>query len=244
MRKFWSCLAVLVVAAMFVADAEAAPDCKLVREASLDMTILPDGKLAVPVTIGTTEKKMIVSLHDSLSYVFGTFADSQSFSSQTAESAVQTGDGSMTRHVTLPNLQIGMAQGHDIHVYRMERDFLGYPDVVGLLGTDLLRNFDVEFDFKANKLNLFSQDHCPGAVVYWAKAAASVPLQTDAIGHITIAMELDGKPLAVSFDTSPGHARMTMATAQRLFDINDDPPGLKNSTNESPGGLTLYNHPF
>src|ERR1051326_7521157 len=37
----------------------------------------------------------------------------------------------------------------------------------GILGPNILQKFDADFDFGGNKLNLISQDHCEGKVVYW-----------------------------------------------------------------------------
>src|SRR5262245_21436856 len=64
----------------------------------------------------------------------------------------------------------------------------------GLLASEMLRNVDFDFDFAGNKVNLISQDHCSGNVVYWpAPTVAVVPFTFSAVGHITFRMELDGR---------------------------------------------------
>ncbi len=58
-------------------------------------------------------------------------------------------------------------------------------DFGGILGADMLRNVDLDLDFAAGKLNLVSQDHCSGNVVYWqAPAVAVVPMTLDRWGHV------------------------------------------------------------
>jgi predicted aspartyl protease len=44
----------------------------------------------------------------------------------------------------------------------------------GVLAADLLSHFDVEMDFAAHRLALYSQDHCPGQVVYWTTPSVAV----------------------------------------------------------------------
>jgi hypothetical protein len=44
---------------------------------------------------------------------------------------------------------------------------------VGILGMDFLSRFDIEPDVTKGKFNLYSQDHCPGQVVYWSDTYAS-----------------------------------------------------------------------
>ena len=58
----------------------------------------------------------------------------------------------------------------------------------------MLQKFDADFDFGGNKLNLISQNHCEGKVVYWpATTTAVVPFAHDAAGHLTFPMTLDGR---------------------------------------------------
>ncbi len=59
-------------------------------------------------------------------------------------------------------------------------------DFGGILGSEMLRNVDVDFDFSANKVNLFSPDHCAGNVVYWQTPTvpvAIVPFTLNASGQ-------------------------------------------------------------
>ena len=235
----------LLLALACTTGAQAADDCRLKQVASLDITTLADGDIAVPIVFGGAQHKMILSLTDAFSILSGTFADSQSLRTRNIPEGVQvaTGAGTMTKQVIIPDVQIGVSHGADIHVMRLD-GALGDPDVVGVLGTDLLGNFDVELDLKNAKLNLFSQDHCDGKVVYWAGAFAAVPFVKDAVGHISIPMTLDGKALNVGIETSAGTGRMGLKTAHRLFALEPDSPGVKPVANPTPGGPALYNYPF
>src|SRR5581483_4692371 len=48
---------------------------------------------------------------------------------------------------------------------------------VGALGFDMFSKVDFKLDFRNKKLNLYSQEHCPGAVVSWADNYASTRLR-------------------------------------------------------------------
>jgi predicted aspartyl protease len=62
----------------------------------------------------------------------------------------------------------------------------------GLLGPDIMSNYDVDLDFADAKFSLFSQDHCPGKVVYWTKDAhAAIPVTLDHYWHISAPATLD-----------------------------------------------------
>lgn len=114
-------------------------------------------------------------------------------------------------------------------------------DVVGVMGTDLLSHFDVEFDFTNGKMNLFAQDHCPGKVIYWKHMAVSmVPLtlfqpttndsRTGYQGYLKrfeqmwVPVTLDGKSLPAQISTS-GDSQMQSSTAQGAFGVNINSPG-------------------
>ena len=67
---------------------------------------------------------------------------------------------------------------------------------------DLLHNYDVDLDIDAGKFKLFSQDHCPGKVVYWpASTVTVVPIRVVRSGHIIVPVVLDGHAIDALLDT-------------------------------------------
>ena len=48
-------------------------------------------------------------------------------------------------------------------------------DFGGILGTDVLRNVDVELDFAANKIHLIAPNQCGGSVVHWQACGCGRP---------------------------------------------------------------------
>ena len=56
-----------------------------------------------------------------------------------------------------------------------------------------MQGYDVDIDFAKSSLNLFSQKHCRGSVVYWTKTGyVVVPLDMDRAGHIRIPVTTTG----------------------------------------------------
>jgi predicted aspartyl protease len=103
----------------------------------------------------------------------------------------------------------------------------GNKEIAGLLGADILSNYDVEIDFGADKLSLLSPDHCPGKVIYWpATAAAVVPIQITKDGDITFPVTLDGHPVNATLDTGAYHTVVNLGFAENTFGINATTPGV------------------
>ncbi len=93
------------------------------------------------------------------------------------------------------------------------------PLFVGLLAADYMGEYDTELDFAGGKMNYFSQDHCPGKVVYWPSAAvAAVPMHF--VGHhLVLDVMLDGHPFRAIVDTGAPSTTLTMEEAKRVFDL-------------------------
>jgi len=145
---------------------------------------------------------------------------------------------------TAPDIRIGMLVGKDKQ-FAVFDDAVGKGNgTVGELALDVLSGVDVEIDFDKMTLNLFSQDHCEGEVVYWAPEYATVSFKTDAAGHPSVKMQLDSKPLTVAFALDPGPGRMAMATATRLFGIKETTPGMTSVAADANNASVRYRYPF
>jgi hypothetical protein len=126
----------------------------------------------------------------------------------------------------------------------------GDQTISGTIGYDILRHFDVELDLAHNKVNLFSQDHCPGKVVYWTHTAtvAAIPFITRKSQAFLVPMQLDGKDVEVQIATDEDHDYLNARIAQLNFGISPAPDGPGNSGPKplpfktlSVDGLTINN---
>jgi hypothetical protein len=100
----------------------------------------------------------------------------------------------------------------------------------GLIGADFLAGYDVELDLADGRVSLFSQDHCKGRVVHWAKEYFAVPFspgREGGPGRIDLDVTVDGKPVLAILDTGAHWTLMRLATSSGLFDIDTSSPGVE-----------------
>ena len=96
----------------------------------------------------------------------------------------------------------------------------------GLLGVDALLPYDFEFDPEAGRIRIFSQEHCPGKVVYWANEYSLIPFKRGRDRKIDVTVRIDGKALAGIIDTGTSHTAMTWQTAEDSFGLTAASPGV------------------
>ena len=99
--------------------------------------------------------------------------------------------------------------------------------VVGHMGQDFFAAVDFELDFAKHKLNLFSQDHCPGKVVYWADSFQSVPLLRSITGEYFFPMELDGKKVEAALAISSPETSLTTDVTEKLYGFDENSAGVE-----------------
>ena len=124
--------------------------------------------------------------------------------------------------------------------------FVDEPQYVGIIAPNVLKNYDVDIDFGANKLSLLSPDHCEGKVIYWpASAVAVVPMRVQKSGHILFRVQLDGKEVDAVLDTGAPVTTLMMPIAEGDFGLkmgSPDTPHIADMV-DRPGAAT-YEHKF
>jgi hypothetical protein len=163
----------------------------------------------------------------------------------TARSRIRLTDGagqSENLEARLPSLMLdNLKLGETIFMVLPGQDGASEPqmDVYGgIFGSEMLAVVDFDFDFAANKINLFSQDHCIGNVVYWwAPAVAAIPMVLNDAGHITLRVELDGRRLNAMLDTGASATFLNLDLARRTFRVDLDAPDVERA-GEVTGGYS------
>jgi len=100
------------------------------------------------------------------------------------------------------------------------------PELDGVLGSDLLAPYDLEFDFAKHMLRLVPQKPCRGPVVNWTRDYVAVPFDISANRHLVVPMKLDGKRVSVSIDTARVKTAMSESSAGRLFGLSSSSAGV------------------
>jgi predicted aspartyl protease len=203
--------------------------CKLLLATALDMQFGPGGNPVIPVSIEGQDKPMAVDTGGVYSMVTSKAATDLNLRKDVIEPGeYYMASGAMiTRSATTQSFKIGRLQ---LKRYA----FLVLPDgemddeTSGTLAPDIMRRFDVEFDFAGKKFKVFSQDHCEGKVVYWTNDDhAALPFELNEAGQITLTAELDGRRVKVMLDTGSSISTMPLRRAQDLLGVKDDASDLK-----------------
>ena len=224
MRK--ALLMAMSLAAVFFASGAAQADgekCQLLRYASMPITIDESGGVTVPLKVEDQVQNMLVDTGGAYSMLTeGAAAKLKLFRIAMPLSDMEMfGGRKLDHYVTAHSMEIAGAHVRD-------RDFVLIPDgllpagVDGILSPDLLQVFDVDFDFAASKLSLFSQEHCEGKVVYWTHDPhAQIPFRLDEDKHIKINLQLDGKDVPAILDTGAYRSLLSLETAGDIFGIDE-----------------------
>ena len=108
--------------------------------------------------------------------------------------------------------------------------FLVWPEPrrpwAGQISQDLLQPYDIELDFAADELKMYSKQRCPGPPG-WGKAKTSRIEMRNKNWHLHIPVTLDGKTYDAIFDTGSRNTIMRLPTAKRDFGLTADSPGME-----------------
>ena len=237
-------VSILLVAMISIANAE---DCKVQNIASLDFT--ENGSIIIPVSLEGTSVSMALDTGAPLSAVDPNVAHNlHLIQRRVMQGVVYNIAGEPITYIAVPNdLAIGNmhASGVDLMVWPSPMGSKDNP-IGGTLAADLLRHYDIDIDFGSHKLGLFSQDHCPGKVVYWTSGdVAVVPIHVVNSGHIIVPVKLDGQAFDAVLDTGSTFSFISTETANKRFHLTPQSPGVtKIGDNTAPGAVPLYRHVF
>jgi len=92
------------------------------------------------------------------------------------------------------------------------------PGRDGLLAPDLLRNFDLDFDFAGRRVNLYRPRACAGKPP-GSGSFSKVGMDVTKQGHIRIPVTLDGKRLMANVDTGAPSTAIIAPAARSNFGI-------------------------
>ena len=223
-----------------VSHAQDQAACSLKRVTAVDMLSDFAPLAAIPVEVNGTKLQFFVDTAGILSSLSGDAVKKLNLSTRLGDEAeFQENGRRVNQTVQVASLKIGGLEGSNFEFTVDPDKFADSMD--GRISPDILRGYDVDFDFANNKLNFFSQDHCEGKVVYWTTAYTSVPMTLDRIGHITIRVELDGQTLDAVVDTGSSQSTISEGIADRSFHVTSSTPGATQLPDTNPA---LYRYTF
>jgi len=213
--KHASSLLILAALAFFAPAAEA-QDCKLTRFSSLPMSTLSDGRIALPVSIDGHGASFLVDTGGISATMSRPLANEIGKEPKPfRRGLIGVGGEVLSNAIHADDFALGGMHGKDILVFIDER--IGGAGMDGTLAPEMMHHFDVDFDFRQGTVSFFSQDHCPGKVVYWTKTGAIViPMDVQPNGKIRIPITVDGNKVMAFLDTGSVTSFVSMGRAYNL----------------------------
>jgi predicted aspartyl protease len=217
MASFW-------VAHSPCALAEGVPECELTRLASVQTDMMADGRITIPVTVQDHPLSFLVDTGGISTTIKWEQAKLLGLSVRQTSQKLQGVAGSLLNfYVTGNNISVGELRVKDLPMYLESRTTI---DADGTFSSDILRRYDVDFDFAHDALTLLSPNHCHGHVVTWTKTGSlAIPMDVGRSGHVRIPVTLDGKSIMATLDTGSATSWISLKAAAGLG-IGPNTPGL------------------
>jgi hypothetical protein len=100
------------------------------------------------------------------------------------------------------------------------------PGSGGILSAEFFTKYDIDLNFGAHRLNMFSSDHCKGQVLYWrAPGLATLPFRYQN-GRITVRVTVDGREMDAAIDTGSLRSEMQFDDVDSLYYLNSKSAGV------------------
>lgn len=113
----------------------------------------------------------------------------------------------------------------------------------GLLGMDILRDYDLDLDFARQHLTLYRGPACPDTPLPMPGPATVVETALTAQGHLVMRAALDGRPVLAMLDTGSQHSVVTTRAAALSPEALADDPKVK-LFGVGPGSAAAHLHRF
>lgn len=225
-------LAALPLTGLFAATSFAqAPACTkpLAMANEIQMESANGGPSTVPVKINGTDQKLTLATASSSTTLTEDAIKALKLEPKRAETVMMDDAGNQFRdEVVIADFNLGRMHGSNVKwpvaAGRGGRGGggggFGGRGGDGQLGQNYMRIYDLDVDFGSDKLRLFSQDHCPGGVLYW-KAPGKVGVVPITIenARIVVPVTVDGKPIKAWIDTASRNSWTYAAVAERVLGI-------------------------
>ena len=244
-----SVLALALLSSCWIGQALAEETCPtLTIVTGVDMKIGGSGRVFVPAEINGTPEYMLVDTGGLMNELTPAAADSLKLTRRQSDLSLIAVTGKTTQTSVNASFAMGKlrAGAMDFMVSPAEMDLEhDLPGAGGIIAPNLLMSYDVDFDFANKKLNLLSQEHCDGRVVYWrADVVAAVPFRMRDF-HILVPVQLDGHEYQATLDTGADATTFNLDRARNDFALKPgDADTPKAGTLNADADADVYTHRF
>jgi predicted aspartyl protease len=235
----------LLALQVWPASADEAKTCHLYRLAQFDMSTDVSGRVSVPMTINGKTVSLLIDTGGSISTLSQLTASFLGVDVRVSRGFREQyyGGEVMDRYTIVHDAEFGGIKGPELAFFIMSNRRVS-ADEDGTLSPDIMRQFDVDFDFANAQFNLFSPDHCEGQVVYWTQGPyAAIQVESDRDHHLRVPLQIDGQRITADIDTGATESVGSLDDIEDDFSLRPDNPALKLLPNEDEHSHR-YRYPF
>jgi predicted aspartyl protease len=194
-------------------------ECRLKMEARLPLTPF-FGHYTTPVNIGGHSGPMMIDTGASKTTIMRSVADT--LAPQTNHSQAQRVAGLGMENWSeyeriVPSLKFGTSEWTDLKVLTGNilppRLLSAQNAPVGLIGADVLSRYDVDFDFPARQMTLYTAQNCLGWFAPWPGQYYEYFPQAVRRGIFVLPVALNGHAARAVLDTGAAHTMVTRSVA-------------------------------
>jgi predicted aspartyl protease len=200
------------------APAQANSACQLKLEAKLPMTE-SFRHYTVPVSIGGRAYPMLIDTGAEGTAIVPNVADEWHLSEDTSSAARWKGVGGASSQYLriLPSLKLGSSEWVDLRVAALPilspEQLAQASPPVGMLGANVLNRYDVELDFPARTVSLYTASGCLGRFAPWKGDFQAYSAQKTPSNRFILRISLNGHPVRALLDTGATSSVVTLAAA-------------------------------
>jgi predicted aspartyl protease len=182
-------------------------ECQLKMEARLPITE-NSGHYMVPAGINGKDYLMIVNTGADKTALATAMADALKLGSDDSSAVPVVGAGFDRRSEyfrVVPSFKLGPSEWIDLKVLSDQtlppKLQAMQPAPAGMLGTDVLSRYDVEFDFPARTMTLYTAQNCLGRYAPWQGNYYNYYSEYTKKHRVILPLELNGHPVRAVLDT-------------------------------------------
>jgi hypothetical protein len=235
-------LPILAVCVLTLGAAQA-QDCQLKLYDSMELDVA-NNHVLLPVTLGDAHKEFALKFGNALNGISQNTVTELGLRIRSIDPNVSVvrDQVHISQLARVPQFQLGNVPLNNLELIVLPPE-ANSDNFDGDLGIHIFSKADFELDIAGKKFNLFSQDHCPGKVVYWRNSGvAQIPFVWQEAGYVRPIMQLDGRQVRVAFDPN-GHSQIGMNAMKRLFGLDVSSTELT-LVGKDERGRKLFRYPF
>jgi hypothetical protein len=244
MRGFFGAITIALLVSVTVAAKS--DECTKIRGFALALTPVDDGYL-LPLEVANTPRRFLLELDAAYTKMDETLAVELKLATKPLPHGMGVADseGAFSKIAIVPELNVGPLLRKNVEVLiGVHRRSWG-DTAEGVAAINIFYGLDVELDLGHNHLGLYlPRPDCQFTPFWQTVEWGSSDFMTAPTGGLYSRMDLDGKEVITTFNTTEERTFMPLESAHRLFGIEESDPRLVPAGIRAANGKPIYRYAF